>query len=257
MHSPTTRAAEPSRTESLMALENVSMRFGTFSALSDLNFDVKRGEILGVAGPNGAGKSTLLNVCTGGLFATAGKVSFNGQHLSRKRRFECCHRGIARTFQIPKIFSSLSVEENVATGKVFGREGRSPVSGFPTLDEILEITGLSDKRTMAAHRADLIVRKSIMLAGALATAPQIIFMDEPLGGLNSDEIESFSNLVSKVHSELGVTFVLVEHKTKALAKLSDRILILNFGELVLIDTPEVVLNDPHVVDIYLGTKHDA
>jgi branched-chain amino acid transport system ATP-binding protein len=240
-----------------MALENVSMSFGNFAALSDLNFDVRRGEILGVAGPNGAGKSTLLNVCTGGLFATAGRVSFNGQHLKRTRRFECCHRGIARTFQIPKIFSSLTVEENVATGKVFGREGRPPVAGYPTLEEILELTGLSDKRTMAAHRADLMARKSIMLAGALATAPQIVFMDEPLGGLNAEEIEAFSDLVSKVHTELGVTFVLVEHKTKALAKLSDRILILNFGKLVLIDTPEVVLNDPHVVDIYLGTKHNA
>jgi len=240
-----------------MALENVSMRFGAFTALSDLNFEIRRGEILGVAGPNGAGKSTLLNVCTGGFFATGGTVSFNGRPLNRARRFECCHLGIARTFQIPKIFSSLTVEENVATGNIFGLEGRVPVTGYPSLDEILELTGLIDKRTMVAQRADLIVRKSIMLAGALATAPQIVFMDEPLGGLNSEEIDAFSALVSKVHKELGVTFVLVEHKTRALAKLSDRILILNFGKLVLLDTPDVVLNDPHVIDIYLGAKHNA
>lgn len=240
-----------------MALDGVGMRFGSLDALKDLTFDIRRGEILGIAGPNGAGKSTLLNVCTGGLTPTSGAIRFKGRQIGKLRRFQCCHLGIGRTFQIPKVFSSMTVEQNIATGQVFGAGSQRAQDDVLGLEDLLDLTGLASRRDLPAGQADLIVRKSIMLAGALATAPEVIFMDEPLGGLNAEEIEEFSQLVSKVHKELGTTFVLVEHKTRALAALSDRILILNFGEMICLDAPEVVLNDEHVVEIYLGVKHDA
>lgn len=239
-----------------MSLNSVSMRFGSFAALSDLSFDIEKGEILGIAGPNGAGKSTLMNVCTGGLIASSGNVIYNDTDMTRLRRHRRCGLGIAQTFQIPTLLASVTVGENLLTGRIFGTEarGHDPRS---SLDEIAGIVGLTDQLETPAFQADLLTRKRIMLGAALATEPQILFMDEPLGGLNTVEIEEILKIVRRIRTELGVTVVMVEHKTRALADIADRILIINFGELVMLDTPGVVLNDDHVVEIYLGKKHDA
>ncbi|SNT76169.1 ABC transporter ATP-binding protein [Paracoccus seriniphilus] len=239
-----------------MSLENVTMKFGPFRALTDLSFHISRGEILGVAGPNGAGKSTLMDVCTGGLKASAGEVIFDGRTITSCPRHVRCGLGIAQTFQIPTLLSSLTVGENLLAGHLFGHEARGTPSGI-ALEEILSLTRLGDHLDMDAARADLLTRKRIMLGAALATGPEIIFMDEPLGGLNSEEIAEFLDVVRHVRDSLGVTVVMVEHKTRALAEIADRILIINFGEFVMLDTPSIVLNDDHVVEIYLGKKHDA
>jgi len=241
----------------IMRIDGVSMRFGTFLALNDLTFSVERGEILGVAGPNGAGKSTLLNVCTGGLTATNGSIRFGDADITRLPRHACCGLGIGRTFQIPTIVSSLTVGENVLAGATFGRPEKRSRSLSADLDTILELTGLAADIDRNAGLSDLLTRKRVMLASALATGAELVFMDEPLGGLNAEEIESFCALIMKVRAERALTFVIVEHKTRALAELSNRILILDFGALVCIDEPEVVLNDDRVVEIYLGKKHSA
>ena len=239
-----------------MSLENVTMQFGPFRALTDMSFHIDRGEILGVAGPNGAGKSTLMNVCTGGLRATSGQVIFNGRDVTRFKRHARCGLGIAQTFQIPTLLSSLTVGENLLAGQIFGAEARGEPTGI-SMDEILFLTQLENSLGMDAAQADLLTRKRIMLGAALATGPEIIFMDEPLGGLNTAEIVEFLQVIRHVREELGITIVMVEHKTRALAEIADRVLIINFGEFVMLDTPQVVLNDDHVVEIYLGKKHDA
>ncbi len=239
-----------------MSLENVTMQFGPFRALTDMSFHIERGEILGVAGPNGAGKSTLMNVCTGGLRASAGQVIFNGQDITRLKRHSRCGLGIAQTFQIPTLLSSVTVGENLLAGRIFGREARGEETGI-SMDEILFLTQLESHLHSPAAQADLLTRKRIMLGAALATGPEIIFMDEPLGGLNAEEIVEFLQVIRHVREELGITIVMVEHKTRALAEIADRILIINFGEFVMLDAPSVVLNDDHVVEIYLGKKHDA
>ncbi len=239
-----------------MSLENVTMQFGPFRALTDMSFHIERGEILGVAGPNGAGKSTLMNVCTGGLKASAGQVLFNGQDITRFKRHQRCGLGIAQTFQIPTLLASVSVGENLLAGHIFGHEARGDETGI-AIDEILYLTQLEDHLNLPAAQADLLTRKRIMLGAALATGPEIIFMDEPLGGLNAEEIIEFLQVIRHVREELGITIVMVEHKTRALAEIADRVLIINFGEFVMLDTPQVVLNDDHVVEIYLGKKHDA
>jgi len=239
-----------------MSLENVTMQFGPFRALTDMSFHIDRGEILGVAGPNGAGKSTLMNVCTGGLRASSGQVIFNGRDVTRFKRHARCGLGIAQTFQIPTLLSSLTVGENLLAGQIFGAEARGEPTGI-SMDEILFLTQLENSLSMDAAQADLLTRKRIMLGAALATGPEIIFMDEPLGGLNAEEIVEFLQVIRHVREELGITIVMVEHKTRALAEIADRVLIINFGEFVMLDTPQVVLNDDHVVEIYLGKKHDA
>ena len=239
-----------------MSLEKITMEFGAFRALSDLSFDIEPGEILGVAGPNGAGKSTLMNVCTGGLRATQGQVVLNGRDITRLKRHSRCGLGIAQTFQIPTLLSSLSIGENLLAGQILGGEVRGAPTGI-RMDEILYLTQLEDQLELPASQADLLTRKRIMLGAALATEPEIIFMDEPLGGLNAEEVIEFLQMIRHVREELGITIVMVEHKTRALAQIADRILIINFGEFVMLDKPLTVLNDEHVVEIYLGKKHDA
>lgn len=242
---------------SIMSLNNVSMTFGSFSALKDMSFEVEEGEILGVAGPNGAGKSTLLNVCTGGLRASSGQVLFEGgRDVTPLKRHSRCGLGITQTFQIPTLLSAVTVGENILAGHIFGAEvrGAKPDVSVP---DVLDITGLAGLEERPAAQADLLTRKRVMLGAALATGPRIVFMDEPLGGLNAVEIDALLSIIRNIRTELNLTIVMVEHKTRALAEIADRILIINFGEFVMLDKPGVVLNDDHVVEIYLGKKHDA
>lgn len=254
----TGRTAAPAAAAPIMTLAGVSKRFGTLKALNDLSFDIQGGEILGIAGPNGAGKSTLLNVCTGVLKPSSGMLSFGGQPVAGLAAHRYCGLGIARTFQIPQIFSSMSVEDNVATGALFGPTERLSSSAVKTqVDEALAITGLASQRLQPAGQADLLTRKRIMLAAALATEPKLVFLDEPLSGLNGEEVDIFVALFRRLHSALGLTLVVVEHKVRALADLSDRILILNAGALLCLDRPEAVLRDARVIDIYLGARNFA
>ncbi len=241
----------------LMSLERVQRTFGALNALDDVSFDILRGEILGVAGPNGAGKTTLLNVCTGALPVTSGTIFFDGHRIDGLAPYRRCQMGIARTFQIPQIFSSMSVRDNVALGAEFGQGHRAQGDFDSHVSEVLEITGLSSRADASVSAADLITRKRIMLAAALATRPRLIFLDEPMSGLNHDEVESFVQLFRDLHAALDLTLVIVEHKIRALAALSQRILILHFGSVLTVDTPERVLADPAVIDVYLGTQNLA
>jgi branched-chain amino acid transport system ATP-binding protein len=239
----------------LVEVRSVSRRFGAVQALSDLSFTVRSGEILGVAGPNGAGKSTLLAVCTGHARPDSGSIAFEGRALTGQPPHRFCHAGIARMFQIPKVFPSLTVRRNVEIGAIFGIGGTGRPG--PTVDEIIERTGLAGFAGRPAADVDLITRKRIMLAAALATRPRVLFMDEPLAGLNDAEIEALAELVADVRASLGLAIVLVEHKVRALARLSDRIMILNFGRLVKIGPPGSILSDPDIIELYLGKSHVA
>ena len=244
-------------TETVMSLSGVVKIFGALRALDGVSFDIRRGEILGVAGPNGAGKTTLLNVCTGVLPATAGEILFDGRRIDKLPAHRCCHLGIARTFQIPQIFSSLTVAENVAIGAEFGQLHKTASERVELASQIMDLVGLTQQQSMPVSQADLLTRKRIMLAAALATRPKLVFLDEPLSGLNTEEVETFVDLFRRLHAALGLTFVIVEHKVKALASLSDRILILNFGSVLTIDPPDEVLSDPQVIEIYLGSRNLA
>jgi len=250
--------AAPAAAGPIMAVEHVTRRFGSLLALNDLSFDIARGEILGIAGPNGAGKSTLLNVCTGVVAPSSGRVVFEGQTVSGVAAHRFCHIGIARTFQIPQIFSSMTVEENVLTGALFGSNARlGEAAARRHIGDVMELTGLAQQRRRPASLADLITRKRIMVAAALATGPRLLFLDEPLAGLNAEEVEIFVELFHHLHAALGLTLVVVEHKVRALAALSHRILILNAGTRLCLDRPETVLRDSRVIEIYLGTRNLA
>lgn len=244
---------------SLLSVRNVTKKFDAIVALNDLSFEVEKNEVLGIAGPNGAGKSTLLNVCSGMLTPNKGKIIFNNERVEGLPPYRMCLKGVGRTFQIPQVFGSLSVEENVCIGNTFGASGKSHSKTIsPELTEsILELTGLSSQRGQLSSTVNLLTRKMIMLAAVLATKPLIVFMDEPLAGLNSEEIEIFASLITHLHSKLDITFVVVEHKIRALSNISDRLMIIHFGSCLCIDTPDVVVKDDRVIDVYLGMEYDA
>lgn len=241
----------------LMALDQVTMRFGAVTALNDLSFDIRPGEIFGIAGPNGAGKSTLLNVCAGMLKPSSGAIRFDGTRVDGMKPHRLCRLGIARIFQIPQVFASLSVYENARTGALFGGKARGVPADRRTVEAALDLTGILDRADQPVATADLMTRKLTMLSAALATNPRVLFMDEPLAGLNPAEIDGFADLILDLHRSLDLSIVVVEHKVRALKRLSDRILILNFGSLLCIGDPETVMRDPKVIESYLGNTHVA
>lgn len=238
-----------------MALRDLRKRFGKLNALDGIGVDLRQGEVLGVCGPNGAGKSTLLAAATGHLRPDSGEVTLGGQRLTGAPPHRFCAAGVARMFQKPDIFPTLTVGQNVATGAMFGP--RSQLPGAHGVDEILARTGLATLSNSPAAGVDLLTRKRIMLAAALATNPVVLFLDEPLAGLNAAEIDTFVALLAEVRDAFGLTVVMVEHKVRALAGISDRILVMNFGRLLKLGPPQEVLADPEVVSIYLGKRHVA
>jgi len=241
----------------LLSCKNVSKHFGALAAVKNLSFDVYPGEVLGIGGPNGAGKTTLFEVCSGLNPATAGSVIFGGRDITHLAPEAICHAGIARTFQLNACFDSLSVADNVRVAAYFGRGNRR----FPGLrvgkltdelaDAALEAVGLSSKRRMIAGELPVLDRKMLMLAGAIATQPKLLLMDEPVGGLNPKEIDLMMEAVRKIAAS-GVTIMLIEHVMRFLVQLSTRVLIMHHGESIYAGPPDGLTKDKTVVDVYLG-----
>lgn len=230
-------------------VEGLSKSFGRMKALQEVTFSVATGEILGVAGPNGAGKTTLINSCTGHLRASAKKMTLDGRDLLGLTADQFCKAGVARTFQIPQIFSSMTVAENIEIGAMFGgsRDGYSKA-----VDRFLEYFRLTQYSDRPSASTDLITRKSIMLAAAMATHPSIVFLDEPLAGLNDAEVDYFTGLIARVRDDFRVSLVVVEHKVRALSNLADSVMILEFGKIIRTGSPDEVFNDPTIQSIYHG-----
>jgi len=245
--------------DAILLVQHVTKRFDAIVALNDLTFEVRAHEIFGIAGPNGAGKSTLLNVCSGALTPDAGQIIFNGHRVEGLPPYKVCHNGIGRTFQIPQVFNSLSVAENVRIGVMFGATQKpSYDSASPqSTESILDMTGLTRQRNLQASKGDLLTRKLIMLAAVIATQPKLVFMDEPLAGLNTAETDRFISLIGQLHRQLDIPFVIVEHKIRALSNLSDRLMIIHFGSCICLDTPETVVQNERVIEVYLGMEYNA
>lgn len=244
-------------TRPLLSCRAVSKHFGSLAAVSNLTFDVAEGEILGIGGPNGAGKTTLFDVLSGLDPATGGEVIFAGRDISRLSPAAICHAGIARTFQLNATFPSLTVRENVRVAAYFGRDNRR-VPGLrigaeteAVTDVALAAVGLSGRDDELAGRLPVIEQKLLMLAGAIASRPKLLLMDEPVGGLNAAEIDRMMGVVRSVAAQ-GVTIILIEHVMRFLVALSDRVMILHHGEKIFEGPPGGLVRDARVVDVYLG-----
>jgi branched-chain amino acid transport system ATP-binding protein len=242
------------RTEEVLEGERLTKYFGGLPALKDVSFTVARGEILGLIGPNGAGKSTLLNLINGIFSPSAGRVLFQGRDVTGLRPHEIAQRGVARVLQTPRSFASMTVLENVAIGSTFGGRDRNDKAS-PDRDGIeffLDLVGLLDKKDLAVEGLTLQERRMLELARALAMGPELLLLDEAMSGLNPSEMERAMGLIRRMRDELGLTIIWVEHVMKAIMGVAERVLVLNFGELIAVGTPAEVARDQGVIDAYLG-----
>ena len=235
--------------EALLEAQSLSKHFGGTAALKDVSFSAGAGEIVGLIGPNGAGKTTLLNLLSGVLPASSGKVLFKGRDLSGLKTHAVARMGIARTLQTPRSFPSMTVLENVSVGSLFSTKNnkREPMDS-------LALVGLSARRDSPMASLNLQERKNVELARALAMAPEVVLIDEAMSGLNPTEVEDSMCLIRRVRDETGVTIIWVEHLVKAIMQVVERIIVLNFGEVIATGTPSEIARNDAVIEAYLGTS---
>jgi branched-chain amino acid transport system ATP-binding protein len=232
----------------------VTKRFGGLAAVNDLNFSLQKGEILGVIGPNGAGKSTMVNLIGGSMAPTSGAIFYQGHDISRLPPNRRARLGIARTFQITQPFVGLDVRENVMVGAFFGQHSLSRAAALRIADEVLERVNLAHKAAFKGDQLTIADRKRLEMARALATNPQLLLLDEVMSGLTATEVAQAVELIRQINTS-GVTVLVIEHIVRAIAKVSDRILVLHHGRKIAEDQPSQVLSDPSVIEAYLGERY--
>ncbi len=235
----------------ILRVENVSKRFGGLQALSDVTFDLPRGQILGLIGPNGAGKTTLFNAINGIYPPEEGRVLFNGQDITGWKPYRVAKAGLARTHQIVQPLNDLTVLENVMAGACFGHENHPLGRAREIADEVLEFVGLAERRDLLAGSLNVAQKKRLELARALASHPYLLLLDEVLAGLNPAEIAEMVQVVLKIRDQ-GVTILIIEHVMHALMNVSDRVIVLDYGKQIAEGTPEEIANNPRVIEAYLG-----
>jgi branched-chain amino acid transport system permease protein len=238
---------------SLLQVAGVSKRFGGVVALADVTIEIMEGEIVGLVGPNGSGKSTLINVLSGFYPADRGSVTFDGEDATELPAHRRATLGIARTYQIPRPFDTMTPRENIAISYMFGRGRHSLEGAREAAEEWLEFTGLAGVADVSIGELTLHQLKFLELARALATQPNLLLLDEVLAGLNPSEINESMEMIRRIHSQ-GITILIVEHVVRAVTALSDRLVVLNQGAVIAEGEPEDVMSDPAVITAYLGER---
>ena len=236
----------------LLEGKGVTRYFGGLAAVSDVDFFVEPGELVGLIGPNGAGKTTLFNLISGALAPKAGVIRFKDQRISGLKPNKICRLGIARTFQSVKVFGNLPAWENVLLGALFGNaNGMSSADAAIKATDLLEYVGLSAIRATPAKDLTLANQKRLEVARAMATNPELLLLDELMAGLNPTEIGEAMELVSRIREE-GTTVLMIEHVMKAIMSICDRIIVLHHGKKIAEGTPQEIATSKTVVEIYLG-----
>ena len=239
----------------MLSCGDIAKHFGGIRALDGVGMKIEEGEILGLVGPNGSGKSTLINVLSGFYPADAGVVDFVGENILEMQPHEIAHRGVARTFQIPRPFPTMTVRENVAVSYMFGRRSHSLAEARDAAGKWIDFTDLAEVADAPVGQLTLHQLKFLELARALATEPKLLLLDEVLAGLNPSEIERSILMVRRIH-EQGITLLIVEHVIRAVTSLSSRIVVLDQGRVIAEGIPDEVMTDPVVVSAYLGKQAD-
>lgn len=237
---------------SLLSLKSVSKSFGALKVTDDVSFDVAKGEALGIIGPNGAGKSTLFNLIAGNLRPDSGAVMFEGIDVTRQSPMQRCRSGIGRSFQIPQPFGHLSVYENLMVAAQFGGGKRGTDASAHCIDILCE-TGLRNVADKPSGGLPLLQRKRLELARAMATSPRLILLDEIAGGLTEAECVDLVATIKRIR-EKGTAIIWIEHVLHALNAVVERLMVLNFGKMLVIGEPKQVMASAVVNEIYLGIE---
>lgn len=252
----------------VLELKNITKNFGGISALTDVSFKINKGEIFGLIGPNGAGKTTMFNVITNMFLPTSGEINFLGEKISGIKPHKITDKGICRTFQNIRLFSQMTVLENVLVGghcrsksgvfsSVFRTKSQrdEEVNTHKVATDLLQLVGLSSYEDVIAENLAYGQQRRLEIARALASNPSLLLLDEPAAGMNETETENLFDLIKQVQQR-GVTVLVIEHDMPFVMKLCDRIAVLNFGKKLAEGTPQEIQNNQEVIEAYLGSEED-